>query len=328
MAQLAPFRAAPEDFLRPPVLENQEGRPRGVGIEIEFIGPKAEAVARALAERFGGMVQEVDPHAYAVQDTPLGSFTVELDTRYAHPKKSPATGLGPFGKTVATLIGSAASLVLPCELVTGPIPIERLHEIDDIIEVLRRLGAKGTQDGVFYAFGLHFNPELPRLDAPTVATYLKAFLLLNAWLRREADPDTTRDLLGFADPFPATYVRQVVDPAYWPDLPTLIDDYLAANPTRNRDCDFLPLFLHLDPPRVRGVLPEEKIGARPTLHYRLPDARVSDPGWSIASDWNRWVRVERLAADRNEVDRLGQTFLEFKGETKSWADLIERVALH
>jgi hypothetical protein len=82
----------------------------------------------------------------------------------------------------------------------------------------------------------------------------------------------------------------------------------------------------LDADRVRSVLPNEKINARPTFHYRLPDARVSDPGWSIAPDWNRWVAVERVAADRGRLERLGRAYLAFPGEAKSWADAAERIA--
>ena len=88
----------------------------------------------------------------------------------------------------------------------------------------------------------------------------------------------------------------------------------------------MPLLAYVCEDRVRAVLPNEKIRARPTFHYRLPDARVSDPGWSIAPDWNRWVVVERLAADRPRLDALGAAFLAFEGETKSWADLSERIA--
>ena len=175
--------------------------------------------------------------------------------------------------------------------------------------VLRRAGAKGTQDGALYAFGLHFNPEMPRREAETSSSFLKTFALLNAWLRREVAPDATRALLGFADPFPRDYVRKIADPDYRPDLGAFIDDYLAANPTRNRDLDLLPLLPSLDEERVRRVLPNEKINARPTFHYRLPDARVSDPGWSIAPDWNRWVAVERLAADRDRLDAVGAAYL-------------------
>jgi hypothetical protein len=80
--------------------------------------------------------------------------------------------------------------------VTAPVPIDRLHEVDRVIGILRRLGAKGTQDGAFYAFGLHFNPETPAGDAETIASFLKAFVLLNAWLRRQVDPDPTRAISG------------------------------------------------------------------------------------------------------------------------------------
>jgi hypothetical protein len=91
----------------------------------------------------------------------------------------------------------------------------------------------------------------------------------------------------------------VVAPDYWPDLDDLMDDYLAANPTRDRNLDLLPLFLLLDERRVRAQLLEEKISKRPVLHYRLPTARVGQAGWSIALNWwNRLVAVERLAVDR------------------------------
>jgi hypothetical protein len=78
--------------------------------------------------------------------------------------------------------------------------------------------------------------------------------------------------------------------------------------------------------RVRARLPNEKIGKRPTFHYRLPDARVSDPGWSIAPDWNRWVAVERLAVDRPRLDRCATPIWPSRARPKSWADVAERIA--
>jgi hypothetical protein len=325
MAQLAPLTPTSSDFLQPPALRNAEGRTRTVGVEIEFAGPTAEETARALARDLGGSVVEVDPHAFTVTGSRLGDLKVELDNRFLHPEKKD-TVLGGVLPTIAAWFGSAASYLIPCELVTGPIPLDRLHEVDQVIDLLRGLGAKGTQDRALYAFGLHFNPEVPRRDAETATAYLKSFVLLNAWLRRQVAPDMTRDLLGFADPFPADYVRRLVDPDYWPGTAAFIDDYLASNPTRNRDLDCLPLLLHLDPERVRAVLPNEKINGRPTFHYRLPDSRVSDPGWSISPDWNRWVAVERLAANRSRLDTVGSSYLSFQGEEKSWADIVERIA--
>jgi hypothetical protein len=321
-----PLALAPMQFDHPPLVVNGEGRMRTVGVEVEFAGLSAAAAAKALADELGGAVTEKDPHAYAVDGSAIGDFCVELDSRYAHPDSAKAL-LGEVGATLAPWFGAAASLVLPCELVTGPVPLDRLPELDRAVAALRRAGARGTHDAAIYAFGLHLNPEAPRLEAETTLAVLKAFVLLAGWLRRQTAPDATREFLGFADPFPEAYMRRIVDRDYWPALPEFIDDYLAHNPTRNRDLDLLPLLTFLDEPRVRAALPAEKIGKRPTFHYRLPDARVSDPGWSIAPDWNRWVAVERLAADRDRLGEVGAAYLAFEGTPKSWADLVERIAL-
>jgi Putative amidoligase enzyme len=98
----------------------------------------------------------------------------------------------------------------------------------------------------------------------------------------------------------------VVAPGYRPDLAGLASDYLAANPTRDRGLDLLPVLLHLDPARVRARLPREKVGARPALHYRLPRARVGEPGWGIAPAWAGWAAVERLAGDPDRLAALGR----------------------
>jgi hypothetical protein len=325
MTQLASLVPMPEDFHQPPRLENAEGRTRSVGVELEYAGLTAEQSALALAEALGGDVVQDDPHAFSVKGSDLGDISIELDSRYLHPEKYPSV-FGGMGSKVASWLGSATTYIIPCELVTAPVPIDRLHLVDRAVEVLRRAGGKGTQDGTLYAFGLHFNPEVPACDPGIIVAILKAFMLLNGWLRRQVVPDPTRTFLGFADPFPDEYVRKLVDSGYWPDLGTLIDDYLIANPTRNRDLDVLPLLTFLDEARVRAALPDEKIGPRPTFHYRLPDARVSDPGWSIAPDWNRWVAVERLAADRARLDGLGEAYRSFEGQPKSWADVAERIA--
>lgn len=312
------------DFALPPVLHNEQGRMRTVGIEIEFVGPSAEKAAQTLKAGLGGKVIREDPHAFMLKGSAVGDLTVELDSRMLHPGKREG-GQGRVMPKIAAWFGLAASYLVPCELVTAPIPMDRLQFLNRILPILRRLGARGTQDAPFYAFGLHFNPEIPRRDAATLTAFMKSFVLLNPWLRREAAPDRTRDFLGFASPFPPGYVHRLAAPDYWPDLPAFIDDYLSANPTRNRDLDLLPLLLHLDERRVRAVLPSEKINGRPAFHYRLPDARVSDPGWSMAPDWNRWVAVERLAADRDRLDALGSAYLSFGGEEKSWADVVEQV---
>jgi len=122
--------------------------------------------------------------------------------------------------------------------------------------------------------------------------------VLSPWLRAEIGVDPARRVLPFIGHFPDAYVRLVIDPGYAPDLGTLIDDYLEHNPTRNRELDLLPLFAHLDPGRVERALPDAHVKARPTFHYRLPNSRIDDPAWGgVIEEWNRWLEVERLAAD-------------------------------
>lgn len=298
---------------------------RRVGAEIEFAGLTALEAARALAAELGGEVRERDAHAFLLEGSALGDALVELDLRYAHPDSARVL-LGSVGAALAPWIGAAASFVVPCELV-AVVALDRLRDFDRAVAILRAAGAKGTQDSAAYAFGLHLNPELPDLEARTIAAYLKAFALLDPWLRRAVAPDRTRRILGFADPFPDDYTRRLVSPTYWPDLDGLVDDYLFHNPTRNRDLDALPVLAFVRDERIRAALPTEKVRPRPTLHYRLPDARVSDPEWSIASDWNRWVAVEYLAADDDRLEALANAYLGFEGAAEEWVDLLERTAL-
>ncbi len=120
-----------------------------------------------------------------------------------------------------------------------------------------------------------------------------------------ADPDLRRAVAQgwrqtavLPPDYPPAYRRRVLDDRYWPDLDTFVADYLAANPTRKRALDLLPVLSVLLPDRVRRALPHEKIGPRPVLHYRLPQAHVGDPEWSIMPSWHEWLRVEALAEEQ------------------------------
>lgn len=296
-------------FRRPPSTRTAQGTIRRVGVEVEFLGIDARTAAQALARAFGGTCVEEDPHAFHVQDTALGRLSVELDVRHAHPRRTAAAQRLRLNPVLAAWLGAALSGVVPRELITAPLPVGELHHVDDALRVLRDAGARGAGTTWFGSLGLHFNIDPPSLDAGTITAVLKAFLLRNARLRRET---VGRGLTPafLPAPYPDDYVRRVVAPDYWPDLPTLAEDYLAANPTRNRDLDLLPLFLHLFPDRVRAALPHEKIGSRAVFHYRLPQAHVSDPAWSIAGAWNGWAGVETLAGDRDDLLRRWRSLRE------------------
>src|SRR4051812_40121402 len=117
MAQLASLAPTPDDFHRPPLTKNAEGRLRTVGVEVEYAGLTAEASARLLAEAFGGSVIEEDAHSFTIRGSSLGDVSIALDSQYLHPGKYEPL-LGAAGVTLASWIGSAASYIVPCELVT------------------------------------------------------------------------------------------------------------------------------------------------------------------------------------------------------------------
>jgi hypothetical protein len=301
-----------------------DGRARRVGIEIEFTGLGPGGAARALAERLEGRLVRRDPHAYVASGTPLGDLLVELDVRYAHPQEHTGTLPVRLGRRAGAWLGWLLRPLVPCELVTEPLSPERLPELDEVVAILRAAGASGRGATRLGSLGLHFNLDPPALDARTITAFLKAYLLLEPVLRQEtaAAGRTTRAL---PPPFPASYARRVLAPTYWPqDLAELGRDYLADNPTRDRGLDLLPILLHADPAHVRRLLPYAKISSRPVLHYRLPQAHVGEPGWSVGPAWARWVAVERLAAEPERLDALGRERLAqpmsvLPGRLRRWA---------
>ncbi len=192
-----------------------------------------------------------------------------------------------------------------------PLPLSRLHEVEALIELLRGAGARGTSHRLLNAFGMQFNPEIPDTAPAVLTAYLKAFLCLYDWLYERASINVSRRVTTYIDPFPGDYVRKVVSPHYWPDRDTLIDDYLADNPTRNRALDCLPLFMHLDESRVRRATDDPLIKPRPTFHYRLPDCEIDLPAWGMHLAWNDWVAVEALAADSARLEDCCRAYSRF-----------------
>lgn len=301
----------------PPRLLNPDGRPRRVGVEIEFAALSASAAAMQVQDLFGGRIEEEDPHRFHVRRTRLGDFTCELDTKVAHgpADETEENGDDPlddllwdFRASLRSLYGDVSSLVMPCEIVCPPLPIADLHGLETLLAALREAGAAGTRASPLYGFGTHLNAEISDGGHDWIVAMLKAYLLMSDWLRAVMRIDTTRRLLAFTDPFPERYAAKVIDPGYWPDRARLIDDYLADNPTRNRELDMLPLFAWLDPDRVRARVDDRRVKPRPTFHYRLPDANFDRPDWGVMLEWRRWCVIERLAERPELIARMGHVW--------------------
>ncbi|WP_340150528.1 amidoligase family protein [uncultured Sneathiella sp.] len=310
----------------PPRTHNVSGNTRHVGVELEFAGLSSEQAAEQVAACFHGTVKPIElPFVLSVVDTKWGEFRVELDTQFVHPKRdigdilkeSPLPVSKEDIEAVRNLnshvrqhwVGKAIAGVVPTEIVTPPIPWDELGELASLVEALRTHGAKGTDDSLVYSFGAHLNPEVASEKVEYLLAVLRAYILLSDWLRDEIRIDLMRKILPHIDPFPQDYAVKILAPDYEPDLEAFIKDYYAMNPTRNRELDMLPLFKHLAPDILANLTDDDRIKARPTFHYRLPNMCLSDPDWSVVREWNRWVAVEALAADKENLRRLADIYL-------------------
>jgi Putative amidoligase enzyme len=302
---------------KPPRATNHTGALRRVGVELEFAAVTARDAAALVQKTFGGTIEAVDAHRFDITGTELGDFRSELDSQFLHRAEADAPEpsglqmlLANFQDAFQGVLGDIGSAIIPCEIVCPPIEIGDVPRLDSLLAELRRVGAHGTDMSPLYAFGAQLNPDIAEKSAEWIGSVLKAYLLASDWLRAIIAVNLTRRVLAFADPFPPDYVLRVIDPDYRPDMDTLIDDYLIYNPTRNRELDMLPLFAWIDEDRVRTAIVDKRIKTRPTFHYRLPDARIDRPDWTVTTEWNRWCVVERLAEQPDTLAAMARAYAE------------------
>ena len=160
---------------------------------------------------------------------------------------------------------------------------------------------------------------LAGLDLDGIQPVLTAFALVEDWMRARMRLDPSRRLLPFVDTYPTVLLDRLCDPETTWTLARLISAYLETAPTRNHALDVLPVFKQIDAARVVDAVPAMKAkSARPAWHYRLPDCRIDQEGWSVALEWNRWCWVERVAADPVLMRRLVTAWRDYRRRTARW----------
>jgi hypothetical protein len=300
----------------PPLVNDKSGQPRRAGFEFEFGNLPIVETAKALQRALGGELDIKSPFEAVLRDSSLGKLKVERDAdilksvRYRSWLENLGVKFTPgsIAHDIETNIDNASRTLIPCEVVTEPIPFDKLERLNTLTDTLNDLGAEGTQHSLIYAFGLHINPSIPDDSSDSLRRYIQAFLLLYTWIIDSSRIDITRRFLTkYIDPFPHHYMERVLDPDYQPNMDGLIDNYLADNPTRNRALDMLPILVGLDDARVLNSVNDDErnlIKGRPAFHYRLPDCKINEQGWSAAEAWNKWVYVEQVANDEELLAEL------------------------
>lgn len=309
---------------------------RNVGFEIEYADVSLEKIAIIIKQLFGGQIIEKNAAELAVEETEFGSFKIELDA--VQVKKFAAAMQKEIDNsdsnsalaeklitTVNDVASDLATRVVPMEIVAPPIPVSSIGRIDDLRRAMLEAGAADTHSSFRYAFGLHINPEVKGILTSEMLNCMRAFSVMFPWLILAHKVDVTRRLSPFIDPYGEDYVHHIIGLDYAPSLDQLITDYHRFNPTRNRALDMLPLFASLKGDLVTGLYgEEEKINARPTFHYRLPNCEVADPDWSLHQEWDIWRLIEKVADHPDCLTDLVDVWRTDFSKIKSTALLTDR----
>lgn len=324
-------------FKTPPSPLNTSREERCTGFEFEFTGVEIPEAAGMVRDLYGGKVSRISTYEYRVEDASFGTFKLELDAQLLREKKYEKT-LKSIGIDLSTFrniesiedkLKNMASSVVPFEIITPPIPLSSMTDLQKLVDELRTWKAKGTGSSVLYAFGLHLNPEIPDDSPISLLNHLRAFVMLDPWIRKDSKINISRRLTPYINEYKDDYLQLILSTGYKPTLEELIRDYFRFDNSRNRPLDMLPVFMHLDPDTTQSLLKETLTSARPAYHYRLPNCSIEDPNWSLADEWNRWVLVEQLAADNKTLHQYSKTYLKLKKETlvgfeTKWIELMNR----
>ncbi len=272
---------------------DEKGSPRSLGVEVEFGGLSEQQTADLVAQETGGTISR-EGADYLISDTPFGTCKAYIDTAYR--KRA-------SGEVAKTAIDLARNLV-PVELVSDPFDPAHLPAFDALIAAMRDAGAYGTDKGILLGYGVHLNVQTAAQSADHIWSVVTAFALSEQLIRHSHPIDLSRRVLPFVDSYPRALLDALAEGP--PEtLRALADSYLAHAPSRNHALDLLPIIADFDPDLITQTFGNDNgISARPAYHYRMPDCRIDDPGWSVSHEWALWVAIEALAEDRATLNAL------------------------
>lgn len=294
-----------------------DGAERHIGVEVEFADLNEEQAAHILSETLGGTAERVKDNDWKVTGSSLGDIQVYLDTVYRTADKSVLRDLGlKLGREV-----------IPVELVTDPLSLGQLGELNRALGALKEAGAKGSGDGWYYGFGVHLNVEIVEETPASVLKPLLAYALIEDWMREARPIEATRTVLPWTDAYPTALVEELILLGTEPSDRALVETYTRHCPDRNRGLDMLPIFKALWPDILVDSIGADKvdgISGRPTYHFRLPDSRIDEDAWSLETEWNRWLLVEQVASKDDLLTELSDAWLEKHGaitlSRQPWAE--------
>ncbi len=325
------------DFIEPKIKENYKSEIRNIGFEIEFSNIDIEKILEILEKDFDFEVKKVNNYFYKL-GSQYGDFVLELDFELLTKQKlkksvknlSKMVGINISQEDIEYIenfIGELSKDIVPYEISTPPLPLDKIYIIENIVEKLTKNNAKGTTHKVYYAFGLHINVEVISLHVDSLLSYLRAYMILQDFINKDAKVDLARKITPFIDNFQIDYIKYILDENYSPSIEDFINDYIKFNPTRNRSLDMLPILGYINEKQVRKLLPNEKIKPRPTFHYRLSNSMVGETNWRVLDEWNRWILVENLANNKELLADISKEYIKYLDSLiniESWEKVVKK----
>ena len=326
-----------DNFIMPLKTKNDKNEMRRVGYELEFANVEIEDILTILEGNYSFEVKKINNFLYKL-NSKYGDFTLELDFELLTKQKLKKNLISFFEKVgvdieqnsideIENLIGTLSKDIVPYEISTPPVPLNEMNIVEDIVQKLNQNKAYGTNERFYYAFGLHINTEVVSLEVESLLSYIKAYMVLQDYINKDAKVNLARKITPYIDNFKSEYIVYILDEKYKPTITELIEDYIQYNPTRNRSLDLLPILAFIDEKRVREKLPDEKIKPRPAFHYRLSNSMIGDSSWRVSDEWNRWILIEKLANDEDALNYLSKEYLLYLDKFinfESWESRIKK----
>ena len=197
----------------PDIMNTCDGSERKVGVEVELSGLGYEELVSLCARLLNGKSKQVSRYVSEIQ-TDQGAYTIELDSDPIkdldlQDSRLPES-VRELGGHAMSVIDAAAEKIVPLEIVSPPLPFGQLERMESLCDELRKAGALGSQEAIYYAFGLQLNPELPDLKADTIVRYLRAFAALYEWLKERHQIDFSRKLTSYIEPWSSGYIDLLI----------------------------------------------------------------------------------------------------------------------
>ncbi|MEO0771959.1 MAG: amidoligase family protein [Pseudomonadota bacterium] len=304
---MAPCFTTDTHFKPLPVTRTEADEPRRVGCEVEFAGLDEQDVAQALKSRLGGQIDQENEHVFHLKNTSIGGLKIALDTALP---KDPDTA-------AARAVTGLLAKVVPVEIVTPPLPFEDVTVFSDALDGLATQGAVGSQNGMLYGFGVHLNVELPGLAHPHTYRTIRAFAALEPVLREVYPINLTRRVMPFIKTWPDGFVQELFErrPMTLMQVMAMAANHIAS---RNYALDLFPMFKEGAPRAFEAFFPHDTATkARPSFHFRLPDSRVGEQGWSLLEAWTMWRLIEDVAQDDQVLPGLEEQWLRARDPDQS-----------